>query len=778
VKKSFFSTLLSQESAISLAVILLVAATVFLSLSRLRPPAAAPEGAPATEYSSARALKHLRVIASEPRPVGGPRHAQVRDYLLQELAAQGLSPEVQEASTVEAAGAELRGGSVRNVVARLEGSEGGAAVMLVSHYDSVASGPGASDDGAAVATMLETLRALKAGPRPRNDVIFLFTDGEEDGLLGAKAFVAEHPWVKDVKVVLNFEARGNEGPVIMFETSAGNGWLVEEFAAAAPHPRATSLSYEIYRFMPNITDMTVFKKAGMSGLNFAHIGGHARYHTRLDSVENLDERSLQHQGTYALSLSRHFGNVSLAQTRRPNAVYFNPIGSTFVRYSGAWPVPLTVLAALLFAAVVVLGFKAGRLTAAGIALGALGLFAAVAASAGVVWAGWWLLRTAHNSIGLMFQQVLYSSHLYALGFLSLTLAAVAALYNLYRKKITPANLTAGGLLLWLLLAVASALFVPGGSYLFLWPLFFGLLGLGYTFLARERREQGWQRPAVTMLCALPALLLFAPLLSLLYTALDLDSYFALAVLLTLLLGALLPLLGYLAAPGRWLLPAFAVTVGVGFFVAGSIPSAFDRQHPKPSHLFYGLNADSGKAVWASVDRVPNEWTAQFLTARPQKGAVAEYVPSNYGGFLTNPAPSVTLSAPRVEVLDDRREGGVRRLRLRLTSPREAGVFHLFADPSTKVLRATMNGKEANSADERPQPPGQPRRVLTYVALPKEGLELTLETEAASPVKLTAMDQSYGLPEIPGAAFEGMPDSVMPLPFTYNNSTLVSGSFTF
>ena len=78
------------------------------------------------------------------------------------------------------------------------------------------------DDGAGVAALLETLRALRTGPPLRNDILFVITDGEEDGLLGASAFVAENPAAKDVRVVVNFEARGNAGESQMFETSAGN----------------------------------------------------------------------------------------------------------------------------------------------------------------------------------------------------------------------------------------------------------------------------------------------------------------------------------------------------------------------------------------------------------------------------------------------------------------------------------------------------------------------------------------------------------------------------
>ena len=100
-----------------------------------------------------------------------------------------------------------------------QGPSGKKALMLCAHYDSVPTGPGASDNAAGVAVVLETLRALKAGPPLERDVIALFPDGEENGFHGSRLFVDEHPWAKDVSVVLNFDARGNSGPSIMFETS-------------------------------------------------------------------------------------------------------------------------------------------------------------------------------------------------------------------------------------------------------------------------------------------------------------------------------------------------------------------------------------------------------------------------------------------------------------------------------------------------------------------------------------------------------------------------------
>ena len=107
---------------------------------------------------------------------------------------------------------------MNNVVATIPGTSPTGAVLMVAHYDSAPSGPGAADNAASVAAILEAMRALKTGPAARNDLIVLFTDGEELGLLGAKGFVETQPALSNIKVVLNFEMRGDYGPSMMFQT--------------------------------------------------------------------------------------------------------------------------------------------------------------------------------------------------------------------------------------------------------------------------------------------------------------------------------------------------------------------------------------------------------------------------------------------------------------------------------------------------------------------------------------------------------------------------------
>ncbi len=285
-------------------------------------PDPAPATAPATEFSSARAIEQVRAIAQQPHPIGSAEHDRVRDYIVAELTRQGLAPRIEAGHAEFTRGRFHASGDVQNIVARLPGKADTWPVMLAAHYDSVPAGPGAGDDGHGVAVLLETLRALRAGPPLRNDVIFLITDGEERGLLGAQVFMREDPWRFEPGVVLNFEARGTSGSATMFETSAGNEWLIRGLQAAVPQADATSVAYEIYRRMPNGADLTVFKMGGLPGMNFAFIEHPEYYHTAHDTVENLDPVSVQEQGRYALSLTRWFGNQDLLKRPPGDAVYF------------------------------------------------------------------------------------------------------------------------------------------------------------------------------------------------------------------------------------------------------------------------------------------------------------------------------------------------------------------------------------------------------------------------------------------------------------------------
>jgi hypothetical protein len=598
----------------------LIALLVAFSIYRQTPPAAVPATAPLGVFSSARAMQRLEVIAQKPHPMGSLEHARVRDYILEALTTAGLKPEVQETTAINSdENGRTRAGTVQNILARLPGTANTKAVLLAGHYDSVPNGSGASDDGAAVAAMLETVSCLKAGAPFKNDVIFLFTDGEEAGLLGSNAFVAEHPWAKDVGLALNFEARGTSGPAIMFETSDKNGWLIKEFAKAAPHPIAHSLAYEIYRLLPNDTDLTVFKKAQMPGLNFAYINGLTNYHTQLDSTKEIDESSLQHEGATALALARHFGDLNLTDTKRTNAVYFDIVGVTLVHYSGAWVLPLTIITVLCFGALVIIGLRRRRLSLFGIVLGFLAFLASVIAAPIVVTLMWNLIQKLHDVPGVRPQGEAYDNNLYLLSFLACTIAITAALYLLFRKKTSIENLTTGTLIWWVLLQVLITFFVPGASYLVTWPLLLSLPALAYMLL--RRNERAGNSIKLSLLFSVPSIagiILLAPAIYQTFIGLTLNSIGWVMVMVVLLLGLLVPHLTVIAASRKWLLPGVTAVIAVILIVLVSFSSRYDAKHPRQDTILYGLNTDTGRAVWASSDKKPDSWTKQFLAGDVKK----------------------------------------------------------------------------------------------------------------------------------------------------------------
>jgi hypothetical protein len=81
----------------------------------------------------------------------------------------------------------------RNVVADIKGTVPGEVVLVGAHFDSWDPGQGAQDDGVGVAAVLESARILKSlGIQPRRTIRFAFFSGEEQALLGSRAYVERH----------------------------------------------------------------------------------------------------------------------------------------------------------------------------------------------------------------------------------------------------------------------------------------------------------------------------------------------------------------------------------------------------------------------------------------------------------------------------------------------------------------------------------------------------------------------------------------------------------
>ncbi|MET0646194.1 MAG: M20/M25/M40 family metallo-hydrolase [Pyrinomonadaceae bacterium] len=766
--------------AVALATFVGVALLIVLAVYLVRAPAPSPAGSPATDFSSERALKHVERIARVPHPIGSAAQTSVRDYVVEELNRMGVAAEVQRTTvTGPTRNGYLSAATVSNVVGLLEGTDNSKALMLVAHYDSAPAGPGASDDGAGVAAVLEVVRALKAGQPLRNRIVVLLSDGEEAGLFGARGFVDEHPLMKEVGLVLNFEARGTHGPSMLFETSNQNGWLIKEFARAAPHPVASSLFYELYKLLPNDTDLSVFKKAGLPALNFAFIEGSSRYHTSLDNIENLDERSLQHHGSYGLALSRHFGGLDMRHPRERDAVYFDILGSVLIRYSTAWVIPLVLLVALSYAGLLALGLKRRQLTFKGLGAGFLLTLLSVAGAGLLVTAVWRLVRAAHPGYELFIVGDPYNSQFYVMSFVALAVAVSVSFFIWFRKKFSAVNLTLGGLLWWVILMVLTGLYLPGGSYLFTWPLLFTLVAVGVNLMLSSRPDVNVkQHLALYLLCALPGIILGVPIVKMAFTGLTLNSSALVLPLVVLLLGLLLPLVEVMSSLKRWWLPGALGGLGLILLVAGSLTAGFDRAHPKPSSLFYGLDSDTGMGVWASLDEKPDEWTSQFFAPSAKRAVLDKYFAFSSRKYLQTEAAAVApMEPPVVELLGESTSGEQRTLHLRISSPRQAPVLMLHLE-NEGVVEAVINGKRVDSSHLAAAGESRNRWGLRYYGVPADGLDLIVTVKSSAPLKFRCVDQSYGLPQLTNAPFKPRPDDMMASPAPTSDTVMVSKSYTF
>ena len=775
----------------ALVLVLALAVTLFIGLLALFDmPAVVPATAPATEFSAARAMQHLRVIAAESRAVGTPGHEAARRYLVDQLQAMGLEPEVQNASAVmRFPGNDVFGaGAVTNVVTRVPGTDSTGAIALNAHYDSGPTGPGASDCGSCVVTVLETLRALQAGPALRNDLIVVFSDAEENQDLGAAAFNREHPWARDVRLALNFEALGSGGPALLYATSRDNGWLTGEFFAVAPNPRAYSLLPQIVLSVPMLRaacDLQDYLDNGSAGLGFIYVADTPAYHTMRDSVAEIDPRSIQHEGDYALAAVRHFGNLDLARRpRSPDRVFFNVLPGVMVHYGGGWVIPLAALATALVVAVIVIGFRRKQLTSGGLMAGALAFMFGAVATVVLVTLLWVAIWSA-NSDYQVFLAGTYQANFYIVALSFAALALMAALYALLRRRVRLHNLAAGALLIWTPLLWLISLTAPGMSYLVLWPLLFGLLPLAWasasaslsTSPAGRRAQQPWWRLAILVVAAIPAVILLpatfyqvVPFLSYVGALMGIPLLGLLALFVAPLGGLLVLHFDLLAGEStsgrRWLVPGILALVAVALIVWANATSGFDAAQPRTDRIAYELDADSGETRWVSPDRHLDAWTAQFFPAGTIRGDA---------GFAA-PAPAVPLAALEATVLSDTAGGDVRTLRLRLSSPRGADEFQVSVAASGEIVTAAVDGRPLDLSDYSLAREG--RLYLTYAGVQPAGAELTLAVRSPGPITIDVAETTSGLPDLPGMTIRPRPADIMPALGFPRDPTIVRRTFTY
>ena len=721
--------------------LLVALAAAALALWMYRPPAPVPVTAAPAVFSAERALAHVARIAAEPRPVASAHHAWTKHYIMEVLTGLGLEPRDTPRIALMGGDHRVRGARVQNIVARIPGDEEGPAVLIAAHYDSVPTSPGASDNGAAVGALLETARALVTGPRLRRDVLLLFSDAEELGMLGAHAFAAQDPLWREVGAVLNFDARGMSGPSMMYQTTPGNAWIVRRFAEVAPSPVSTSLAGVVYRYLPNGTDFTELQRPGVHGLNFAFIDDFEGYHNRLDAVDRLDRGTLQHHGDHMLSMARTLASGALSHDvlseTQGDVVYFSLLRAFMVVYPVTWELPVA-LAAL--AAVILLLVRRRHVRPHQALLGAV-LFSVIVCAAAVLGHGlWWMLVRwdfVMNEVPPyhLFFHVLYLASYVVLA-VSMMLGGIG-LARVWPRGVGTRGLAAGALLVWAGLAVTTAVMLPGTSYVLGWPALAAVLGL-WAFTGPGRSPHGKSSarsvytPAVLVgIATVPAMLLWMPVLYGVFVALTLSRADVMLSLTVLFLGLLVPHLAWVAGARAVRCSLGAALLGLLLLAVSWLAGHHGAAYPRMDMLAYALDADRGEARWVSFGDTPSAWSRGFVDVDDARRPAAAWIPGGRSRAYLGVAPAHPLPGPAARIEQESETAGGRRLVVRVRPGRAAARLWLEVEGEGTLF----------AVEHRPMP-GNGARRLDFWAPPAEGLVITLE--ARGPVRLRVTESHYGL----------------------------------
>jgi hypothetical protein len=722
-------------------------------------------------FSTDRALKHVEQISLQPHGVGFPAHTTVRDYIISELEKLGLETTIQSGYS---AGDWGNYSKAVNILAHIKGSENGKTILLLSHYDSSPhSSLGASDAGSGVATILEGIRAyLSKNKTPKNDVVIVITDAEELGLNGADLFVNQHPWIEDVALVLNFEARGSGGPSYMFmETNRGNEQLIKGFVAANPQfPVANSLAYSIYKMLPNDTDLTVFREdRDIEGFNFAFIDDHYDYHTEKDSYSRLDRNTLTHQGSYLMPLLGHFSNTDLTQLKSLNDyVYFSVPFFNMVTYPFDWIWPMWIVALALIGALLFWGFKQKNLDFIEVLKGFLPLLLTLLINGIVGYFCWSVLKWVYPHYSDMLHGFTYNGHTYILSFVFFSIGICFWVYNQF-KKLRPVNLLVAPIVLWLLICWGIAGYLPGASF-FIIPLF----ALLVSFLVVLNQKD--PNPLLLLFLALPAIFIYVPLIQMFPIALGLKMLITSTLLTSMLFYLLLPLFDLFSK--KKLMATVALSLCLVTLVVAHFQSGFNADNAKPTSLVYLLDADSGQAQWATYEHVLSDWTSANMgpDRKAPETLNAKTLSSKYSSGFTyvSDAPLKEIGLPSIEKIRDTVIGENRLLEVLYTPHRNVNRLEVFTN-KISLNKVTVNGIPISEYYLKEK---KSLRLFTHYISDNDPTSLELLLPKDEDLELAFYEASNDLLIHPLFKIPPRTPDLIPMPFVLNDAILIKKTMQF
>jgi len=520
----------------------------------------------------------------------------------------------------------------------------------------------------------------------------------------------------------------------LFETGDNNYRLMKSYQQFVRQPLSNSITYEIYKLLPNDTDFTVFKRYGITGVNFAFQGRVSHYHTPLDNMENLSPGSVQHQGDNTWAMLRSLLNTDLETLPEGNAVYTDIFSSFMIVWPEYMSIPFTFIAGFLLILICWQLIAAKKINLTQFVSSLPFAFAVVIVSALVCW----LLLFIAQTISGQAQPWLSIPIPMRMAIWLFPLAVILFFADKYKAKLDFWGLLLAPAWLLFILSAASSLTLPGLSYLPLLPLLLFTILLSIIFIVGQMNNHLLISVATLVSTVAMATFVF-PMLMLLEDAMGFRVAPVYGLLSSLVIILALPLLLNSSKP----VPKRIMIAVTGISLAGLMictqQDGFSPTHPQHLNFEYLQQGKSASIQTLTRYPLPEDMIAESAFSNENKirrpWSMAEY-PSIETPFLDIPEPELSV----ISSIDTE---NTRQLTLRYSSVRPIDHLILYVNSDNKIEQLTVGETELNSYFI---PSAFDSQYFLCSGENCNGLVFTLDINPQQDFQVSLVDYHFGLPE--------------------------------
>lgn len=708
-----------------------------------------------SDFDINNALGWVEDLSQQPRHVGSTFHDYTKTQIQNYLSDLEIENHSQSGFVSNASGNLTY---AQNVVAKLPGTnEAKDALLIMAHYDSaMMHSLGAADNLTGVAVILETLRALKERNfKPENDIIILFSDAEEIGLLGAKLFVEDHPWAKNIGFTINFEARGTSGPSnLIIETNQGNKQIVKEFIHSNPSfPVANSLMYSVYQKLPNDTDSTVFRELlNVPGLFFAFIDNHHYYHTALDNFQNLSTYSLLHQAYYLNETLAHFSSINLSSLNdNEDLLYFNFPWLGMISFSMQWAFAFLAVSFIIYLGFTYYGVKMNMITPKLFFFSFLRLVSFMAISSMLIYGIWYLTKLLIPHYQDYIHGFYYNTHLYIAFCFAFVIGLGFLFYRTPTRKFSNLYASSPAFLVWFIVLFLALFYLPGLAYL---SLPFSLLLVAHFLIYFNQTQKSYLK----ILFVLPMFMVLIPLLQNLIVGLGLHAMFLVAIFVALMFTSLLPVIGYY--PFKKSFGYFAFCVAIFYWGNAYVKKGPSLKSPFFSSLNYEVDLDRNKAQWKSYNAYVTPWLSNVFSFKTSSDEILNNK-ADFREKLTKEADFIPFEKSNINLL--------RQNSFVVKPHADTHSIHLYSDNFKDVSQIKVNDQLLAKSNF------DSSFLMSYYVVHQEPLSIEIISENSKTIKLDVQEKRYSVFDDNRLQLRKRPRSEIAMPFVTTDAILINYS---